>query len=985
LFHIYCVAGGGMVSASNIKQPADVKLMIRRVYNSLSTEELFSKAKRLSWQTFFHHSASVASISYRLAELYKSQRSRGESIADSVSMDKIRWIESYYGLALEELAFLLGVVHDYVKLRGGGRKPGERARELLESLLSDTARGSARDRVIDRLLLLAGAVEGESVPEARNIELRRVAKVVELADRLMGAGSVDEAVRATSSVPEAWEGSLRVGYVKVSAPSILQAKVSEEVVNLLRRHGWVPLALYHDGLVVVGGRDASAVPAREVANALRSEVEKVFSVEERVRQLVEELSRKGVAEVFSKLEQTQAKVLLGGDDPTNVYHDMVASYLRGEPLSKLAELKKGRRLLSPPSLATGLGRGSKYFDELLGTVLATRESLASTLQSLRGGGGGRKYLFLALTYMVGFVSKDVGKAVEVLGKAFGVKLPKSVDKDVLYSIVMAEVYRNLDSDGVIERVVDSVFDVLGVRQEIEYYVSRFFSTAIKSNIIDAGSDSPVDVLAKPVDYRNYCRVCGAPLLSESIAFIEYARAAQARGGSTSEMWLHDDPPLASMGDIATDKETRIRFICPLCYYEASVLGREYKPPFLVVALHPAVAYDVWEWLKERIGHTELAAPGVLREVERRELARIYVDIVEKHGMKVPDHGGGKEPGLVLVDSLGARVVVPLRTDMSIKLRDVAQALVLVPYAMSVAGGGQVGLVGDYAQAYNLGSGHLPVVLPHPVPFLYAVNRAFEYVSTKAGIEGRDMTPDEYEAYNASYPTIMKSLYAYSIKATAWYSGWKRVSGGGATFSDYALDMLEQTSLVPYTPLALATPPPPSLDPRRQDEPLPYYAQVYRLSREVESAVSKARRVAEGKEPPSITSAIHRYAVLLRELKGRETLSKHAVQKPLRRAIELLEELAPILGFEEARRLAREKFIEVLEVSLGVDLSAKRRIKDESGREVEVAYSVQFKHIFDAVSEVVAELLEKRVPPSKLSRFIEAVLDVAYEKYKSVGE
>jgi len=74
-----------------------------------------------------------------------------------------------------------------------------------------------------------------------------------------------------------------------------------------------------------------------------------------------------------------------------------------------------------------------------------------------------------------------------------------------------------------------------------------------------------------------------------------------------------------------------------------------------------------------------------------------------------------------------------------------------------------------------------------------------------------------------------------------------------------------------------------------------------------------------------------------------------------------------------------------EVSLGVDLSAKRRIKDESGREVEVAYSVQFKHIFDAVSEVVAELLEKRVPPSKLSRFIEAVLDVAYEKYKSVGE
>jgi hypothetical protein len=150
-------------------------------------------------------------------------------------------------------------------------------------------------------------------------------------------------------------------------------------------------------------------------------------------------------------------------------------------------------------------------------------------------------------------------------------------------------------------------------------------------------------------------------------------------------------------------------------------------------------------------------------------------------------------------------------------------------------------------------------------------------------------------------------------------------------------------------------------------------------------MSQVNKVLEGKELPSINKAVYIYAKSLKELseKKERELSRHAVQKPLRRAIEIIIEFTPTIGGEEARKLAREKFIDILETSLGVDLSnIRKRVKGKKGEEEEVTYRQMFLKVFDDISEVLLHLMN-RLPPNKLSKLIEVLLDSAYEKYKSM--
>jgi len=964
--------------------------LVEKVYKVLSPDELFSKAKEHAWQTFFHHSASVATISYRLARLYKDQVYKRQE--DVRARSEVEWIEREYNLPLEMLAFLVGLVHDYVKLFGIEDKRGRKgAEEILRKFLKE--RGLSEEslpKIVDTVILLAEAVEGRLVPELRSALLVHVAPVVRVTDMLASVGSIDEAIQITLSAPRI-ATYVRFGYVKTSLPSILQAKVSGKIVDILREHGWTPLALYYDGLVLVGDEKAGAVPIRKVVEVLRKDVASVFSVEKQIERIVGRLSKKKIATIYSYLVQTRGRATLEGEDPAIVYHNLIVRYLAGASISELLEIlsraKGKKKLLDPRTLATGLeGGGSKYFDEYLGTMMTTKEALVRAVLALKQQK--ETTTFLILSYMVAFPSKREDVAFNILEKAFGIRLPRRIDKNILYAIAMAEVYRSLDNDDAVKRIVKVVYDELGGSQSVDYYVSRFILTSIKSNIIDSESTNVIDALTE-TGYRTYCRVCGTPLTSESIAFIEYTRAVGARGGGGSEIWLHDDPPLVSLEAIATNKESRIRFICPLCYYEAKKLGEEYKPPFLVITLHPVVAYDVWLWFIERLEALRVAAPSVVKEQARQEIAKTYVDIMTSKGYKVDSSGSqtsaSTESLLRLVDFLGARIIIPLETDMSLKKKDIAQALVLVPLAMSTAGGGQVGIVSNLAQAHNLGFGELPLVLPHHVPLLYEINRLFESIKAKASSEGRQMTPEEYAVYNKSYITILKALYIYSIKVLSWYSGWIRRRGGGeAGFRDYALSLLEHMSSIPHAPLALTAPPPPSLDPREKDEPLPYYGLISQNSREVEFHMSQVLKSIEGREPVSLNRSLYVYARTLREITERE-LSRHAVQKPLRRAIEFIVEFAPAIGYEDARKLAGDKFINTLETSLGLNLAnLKKKIKDKDGTEKEVSYVQLLQDIFNDISEVIIDLMQK-LPPSKLSKLIETMLDVAYEKYKSVKE
>jgi len=972
----------------------DVGKLIDTVYKVLEPEVLFSKAKEGTWQTFFHHSASVAAIAYRLAQVYK------EGVAWGVTKLEIATIEKRYGLPLEELAFLLGLAHDYAKLHGA---EGGLGREKMEKILRAVLRElliyeSKADAVVRDLISAASAVEGVQVPELENMVLYHVARPVSFADRLASAGSIDEAMRTVlelkAALADITKGAIRVDYVKTSLPSLLQAKVSEKVVNVLKEHGWTPLVIYHDGVVLVGGANAITIPIHRVAEAIKEEVSRVFGVEDVLRQITAGLSRKGVARIYSKLAQTQGRALLGGTEPEDVYHDIIVKYLGDTPLSELvkelAEAKsKGRgKLLDVRVLATGLEHGgSKYFEEYLGAILTTREGLVNAVLALKKEGDHRN-IFLLLTYMTAFASKDIDKVVSILRKAFGIELPKKVDKDLVYAVAMAEVFKRLDSDEEVKRVVEAVCDALGLKgdEELTHYIARFLLTSVKSNVVDLGSGDVLSLLTKS-GYTNYCRVCGASLLSESIAFIEYARAAQAGGGGGSEIWLHDDPPLVSLEEVSTNKETRIRFICPLCYYEAKMLGEKYRAPFFVLALHPAVAYDVWLWIAKRLALLSLVLPTLVREADPREVAKEYASIVE-NGYKVVkgESGVSAEGVVVLVDFLGAKAIVPLganSADMSLKMKDVVRMVLAAPYAMSLAGGGQVGVFDNIAHVYNLGTGQLPVIVPHHIELLYEVFRPFEEALITLRRRGMDI--DAYAVYNLSYIAILKTLYAFAIKAFAWYSMWRGQRAGGATeLKDYALELLVHMSSIPYAPLAIASPPPPSLDPRGGDGILPYYFLVSLISREVESYMSQAQKLVKGKEPPRLTKAIYIYVKSLKEL--RPDLTKHAVQKPLRRALDMLLTFAPILAVEEARNRAERELIVQLERTLNMDLTkVEKRFKDEeSGAEKSVPYRLILEKAFDDIAETIIEVA-RQTHPSKVAKLIENILDSAYIDYRSIGE
>jgi len=429
---------------------------------------------------------------------------------------------------------------------------------------------------------------------------------------------------------------------------------------------------------------------------------------------------------------------------------------------------------------------------------------------------------------------------------------------------------------------------------------------------------------------NYCRICNEPLLSNSIRFIEYTRVI-GRGGGGSEIWLHDDPPLVSLEDIATNKP--IRYICPLCYYEAIQLREGCIPSFFVVALHPVVSYDLWLYVKNKLVTLQYLYSFINRDPFK--IAEVYKSVVEtmKVTQDVISALTAKKPGegklTTLFDHLGAKVIIPLGTNMSVRKRDVAMALALAPFVMSAAGGGQVALVSNITGLYSMGQEYTPVIMPHNPPIVLSIVECFEKIKIKARIDKRPMKLSEYKVYNTSYIALLETLFIYGLKLFGWYARWKKTGRG--KIDDYALDLYEYTSSIPYTPLALVAPPPMRLDPRSGDEPLPYYSLISSMSRKVESYMAQVYKSIEGKEP-TLNKALYIYAKSLKEI--RDNLSKHTVQKPLRKAINFIVEYASVIGSEDAKKLAGDNFISVLEISLGVNLSnVKKKIEDK-----EVSYA-----------------------------------------------
>ena len=77
----------------------------------------------------------------------------------------------------------------------------------------------------------------------------------------------------------------------------------------------------------------------------------------------------------------------------------------------------------------------------------------------------------------------------------------------------------------------------------------------------------------------------------------------------------------------------------------------------------------------------------------------------------------------------------------------------------------------------------------------------------------------------------------------------------------------------------------------------------------------------------------------------------------------------------------DKFLELVASSAGVDIEKrKKKVKDERGMGREISYRAVFFEIFSDIVDIVVKL-KKELPPSQLRKFIEVMLDSAFEKYR----
>lgn len=999
---------------------------VEEIYDSLKYNVLFSKAKEYSWQTFFHHSVSVGCISYRIGKLIKSISNKKQTIS-SLYIKKIE--DEIEPLSYEDLLFIGGVIHDYIKIYG--RHKEAEARELINNF-SKLKRVSSERRkwLTDLALKIARATESISSTELSEHYINYVVKVVNVADRFMSLRNIDEAIAyiVTNEVLKSLEraASIKFGFIKISTPSLLYAIVSKKIMDKLTEHGWVPIAAYSDGVVFVGSSDTSKVPIDNVSKLIMEELSTVFGdVKGELRDLAERVRFRVLGRLIDKLLETKGRTELPVDIEEinrlsrlasrsrrdlelfnalriSFYHNLVVKYLRNVNLKSIQEeFNKLRRPIDVRTFATGYrGKGSVFFEDLIKILGPTKKTLTDALRELSNELDDHSLITL-VSFIIAFLSKDVKKVSKVLSNLFNVSPPEGLKQDLIRCIAIAEVFRHrskLRSNEFLTKLVDSLPEYEGV--DLTIYVNDFIMTSIMSNVIEIAG---IEGYRKEAEERmrsaiTYCRVCRRPIYHDRWRFIEYAQKAGGVGGA-SEIWLSDDPPLANLEDIAGKKG--IRHICPFCLYEASKLGGKIKAPYMVVALHPVIAYDVLEYIKDKVSslvNISVEVSSSPSKIARNMLKVIYLNSEEikeqtevftgpqtpnekrmdysrkKLHLKVSKRdalsafiAGKAEERLVFIyDALGARLIMPLqdaRSDHSLKRKHVAKFLVITPLIMSLMGGGQVALVGNVRDIVELGTQRSPVIVPYPINLVNKVISSFERIIEKARREHREPTLEEYNIYGQQYVVLMLTLFGFAMKVLGWYSRWRAIKGGvRRPLDDYALDMLTFMDSIPHVPLAILSPPPESLEPRRREErerPLPYFSVLTCIAQEVESLMPQI---------PELNKALFKYAANLKELSG-PGLSRYKVQTPLRRSIyDVLITYARVIGENEALSLATDKYIDILETVIGRKLSDKQR----------AVFISAFKDIASTVLTVW-----KEVPPGKFRKFIEVLLDSVYEKYKTI--
>jgi len=549
--------------------------LIETLYKVLDPYTMFSKAKEYSWQTLFHHIASVASASCRFGLVAKRQKDDGGSDLFTSWKRLIEVVEMQFNnlLKYEEILFLVGVAHDYIKFHDYSRDSlrRDRVERILRKIIASIHKGLAEskraeiERLYSKIVELGDAVDSVSSPRVDNTLLDIVVSVVKLMDNLHSAKSIDDALKfIRSGLARRIEDifGVRFGFLKVSTQTLLKSVVSEEIVEKVREYGWEPLVAFSDGMIFVGRRNTvKRIPLKELVDIIVNKLggtstddvrdafcellgmlrkKMIASITNLVIELVNEyrsgkIDTKSLKEAIRREIETIKKLPQkdrgkGRDEKykhiANLYAYLAALYVvsDGREIDTVIEIAEQKQFsINPKKLATGLGDGSTYFMDYIKqrNIVITRDVLLRALMDLIEAEGIEETVPLIL-YTTAFIDKD--RIVKDVGK----KMRSDVNirnLNALRIVILCEVLRRVLNAGGGDRLraaIENIVSVIPVEEgsDIEECVEEFVAEAVSGDIIEGAKkyswigDSP---------YATYCRICRRPMYRDDLTFKMYGK------------------------------------------------------------------------------------------------------------------------------------------------------------------------------------------------------------------------------------------------------------------------------------------------------------------------------------------------------------------------------------------------------------------------------------------------------------------------------
>jgi len=918
-----------------------------------------ARAKLRNWVTYWHHGGTVAAIAYKLCNALREAckgKGCGEVIKD---------IEDRFG-RFEDLCFVAGFLHDHNKLF---RNP-DQLRKLLTDIINhvdvELYFGSKEDReeLLEAIMAVAEATEGGLTGRIEGMGLSILWPILMTADYLASQESVSDVEKLVFGLAgKAYLDSyqllqrlgLEIGTIGIGTGNLLTATVSKYIVEVLRRKGWEPLALYYDGIAVVGIENSSTkLTLREIAEAFARELKSVaIEVDEnKVKTLLSKLlrSKNEVAAALSSFVEVEAKVSEKSvdeeSDPKKLVALIAALYaldkigfekvyeLASRKLAKYQPAKLGAQyIVSKTTFAKDFldGYGVLNVIELLRRLAIESRFLLADLVAKMAAKFDK-------TRKPRYSKELLGELLEANGlqPSLAARLPDKVG--LVYSLALSLAARIVVKEGPekLVEIVEKIFGIKDVERVVEEFALDYVVGRVSGTLVVLDRPSTVN------DVAGYCVVCRTPLRRSYVErmplFKVYGDVLRA-GKGVVELWVSDDPPLADL-DASSSPYVKARRICLACLYEASRIG-DFSPPLTVYALHPAVALEqlvLEQLLLEALN--EVFANREYRMDRVRENVHKMLVKVQKGELNVKQR--------MVVDYLGARILVPFpfkerETSMSITVSRASKFYAFAGPALYLLGGGQLAVASSLAELKLLS--RRPVSAGIGPTWLKAV---LELLERGVG--------EQAEKVRNTYRAVVDALLAYYYNLTSF-----RIED-----ADEAYSLLEAVSADPIAallyPLILVRE---ERDGRRYS-PAPY-SNVFFHVRRLEGVLKSL-----GVREKGLTDYLYLYAVTLYcslPPQTRHNISRYHVQSPLREALNIFLDYKGVLDSKSVKRLAVDNAMSVLKRRLAPQgLSLKNDAENKIRRAIE--------GVLDALEPTLLALA-----PSKARKLAEAVLDSAYETYR----